>query len=91
MRNKRAVIGLTLIITLLCLYYLSFSLVTNRIQEEATAYSRDSLGNVDFDRKQGYLDSIWNEPVYNFLGIEYTFKEIKNTELSFVVLAFSIL
>ncbi len=82
MRNKGAVIALTLIITLLCLYYLSFSLVTNRIQAEATAYSRDSIGNVDFGLKQGYLDSIWNEPVYNFLGIEYTFKEIKNTELS---------
>lgn len=82
MRNKGGVIALTIIITLLCLYYLSFSLVTNRIQEDATAYSRDSIGNVDFNRKQSYLDSIWNQPVYNFLGIEYTFKEIKNTELS---------
>ncbi|MCK5076383.1 MAG: protein translocase subunit SecD, partial [Calditrichia bacterium] len=28
--------------------------------------------------KQSFLDSVWNEPVYNLLGIEYSYKDIKN-------------
>jgi len=82
MRNKGAVIIITAIVTLLCLYYLSFSLVTRNIQKQATEYAKDSLGNIDFGKRQAYLDSIWKEPVYNLAGIKYTFKEIKETELS---------
>lgn len=81
MRNKSVVVFLTVIITALCLYYLSFTLVSNKIEGEATAFATDQLGNVDFDRKQAYLDSIYREPVYNFLGAKFTYKEIKETEL----------
>jgi SecD/SecF fusion protein len=81
MRNKGVVVFLTLIITALCLYYLSFTLVSNRIEGQATAFATDEVGNVDFDRKQAYLDSIYREPVYNFLGAKFTYKEIKETEL----------
>jgi SecD/SecF fusion protein len=82
MRNKGAVIALTVIITLLCIYYLSFTLVTNGIQKEATAHATDSQGNISFTKKQDYLDSIWKKPVYNFFGVDYTYQEIKETELA---------
>ncbi|WP_291785401.1 protein translocase subunit SecDF [Cecembia sp.] len=81
MRNKGVVVFLTVIITALCLYYLSFTLVSNKVEGQATAFATDHLGNVDFDRKQAYLDSIYREPVYNFLGAKFTYKEIKETEL----------
>ncbi len=81
MRNKGVVVFLTVIITALCLYYLSFTFVSNNINQRAVEYATDEVGNVDFAKKQAYLDSIYREPVYNFLGAKFTYKEIKETEL----------
>lgn len=81
MNNKGVIVFLTVIITGLCLYYLSFTLVSNSVQDKATEYATDAEGNIDFDKRQTYLDSIWREPVYNFLGIPFTYQEVKNTEL----------
>lgn len=82
MRNKGAVVILTIIVTALCLYYLSFTFVSRKIQKEAVAQATDASGVVDLTKKQTYLDSIWNEPAYSLFGIDYTFKEIKDTELN---------
>ncbi|PRY89967.1 protein translocase subunit SecDF [Mongoliibacter ruber] len=81
MRNKGVVVFLTVIITALCLYYLSFTFVSNNFNQKAVDYATDEVGNVDFAKKQAYLDSIYREPVYNFLGAKFTYKEIKETEL----------
>ena len=82
MKNKGFVVLLTIVISLLCIYYLSFTFVAQSIQKEATAATTSSDGSIDFAEKQRYLDSIWNEPVYNLLGMEYTFQDIKETELN---------
>jgi SecD/SecF fusion protein len=82
MKNKGFVVILTIIISLLCVYYLSFTFVAQSIQKDATAANTDANGNIDFAEKQRYLDSVWNEPVYNLLGIEYTYQQIKETELN---------
>ncbi len=82
MKNKGFIVTLTVIITALCVYYLSFTFVSRGIQQDATEFATDADGNLDFYKKQAYLDSVWNEPVYNLLGIEYTYKEVKDTELS---------
>ena len=81
MKNQGIVVFLTIIVTLLCLYYLSFTFVSNSVQSDAIAYASDENGNVSFSKKQSFLDSVWNEPVYNLLGIEYSYKDIKETEL----------
>lgn len=81
MQNKGAIVFLTVIITALCLYYLSFTLISNGIQNKATAYATDASGNIDFAKKRAYLDSVWRLPVYNFLGASYTYQEVKETEL----------
>ena len=81
MQNKGAIVFLTVIITALCLYYLSFTFISNGVQEKATAYATDASGNMDFAKKRAYLDSVWRQPVYNFLGASYTYQEIKETEL----------
>ncbi|MDH5397185.1 MAG: hypothetical protein OEX02_03515, partial [Cyclobacteriaceae bacterium] len=64
MKNKGAVIALTIVITVLCVYYLSFTFVSRGIQKEATAFATDQSGVFDSFKKQQYLDSIWNETVY---------------------------
>ena len=82
MQNKTGVIVLTVIISLLCIYYLSFTFVSNKVQKKAEAHATNADGTIDFAKKQSYLDSIWKEPVYNLLGIKYTFEEVKETELN---------
>lgn len=82
MRNKGVVIVLTILITLLCLYYLSFTWVSRNIQKDAIAQATDKAGNLDLTKKQNYLDSLWNKTVYNLFGAEYTYKEIKESELN---------
>jgi SecD/SecF fusion protein len=83
MRNKGFVVSLAIIITLLCLYYLSFTFVSRQVQQDATEYATDQKsGSINLAKKQMYLDSLWNQPVYNLFGAEYTYKEVKENELS---------
>ena len=81
MKNQGFIVFLTIIVTLLCVYYLSFTFISNSVQKDAIVYASDESGNIDFAKKQSFLDSVWNEPVYNLLGIEYSYKDIKETEL----------
>ena len=82
MKNKGFIIFLTILISLLCIYYLSFTFVSQNIQQQATEATLGEDGLPDVVEKQRYLDSIWNEPVYDLIGMDYTFKEIKETELN---------
>ena len=82
MRNKGVVVVLTVIVTLLCLYYLSFTFVSTKVVREAEEYATDKNGSLSLAKKQVYLDSLWNQPVYNLFGAEYTYKEVKENELS---------
>jgi SecD/SecF fusion protein len=82
MQNRSGIILLTVIISLLCIYYLSFTLVSNNVQENATEFAMTKEGTVDFTKKQDYLDSVWRQPVYNLFGAEFTYQEVKETELN---------
>jgi len=83
MRNKGLIIALTVIVSLLSFYYISFTYVAQGIQDEAVAQSKDSTGVVNTGKKQAYLDSLYDKPVYNFLGmVPYTYKEVKDMELA---------
>lgn len=82
MQNKGLVIFLTVVITALCLYYLSFTVKSMRIQQDAVAYATDKDGVVNLSKKQSFIDSVWNVPVLNLLGAEYTYKEVKDNELA---------
>ncbi len=81
MKNKGLIYFLTIIISFLSIYYLQFTFVSQRIQGEATENSRDDSGNINFQKKQKYLDSIWNKPVYK-LFTDFTYKEVKESELN---------
>jgi len=73
---------LTIVITALCLYYLSFTFVSRKIQQDAIVQATDKDGSINLEKKQKYLDSLWNKPVYNIFGAEYSYKEVKDNELS---------
>ncbi|WP_242923364.1 protein translocase subunit SecDF [Pontibacter liquoris] len=77
MRNKSIIIVLTVIVSALCLYYLSFSFVARSVQNKAEAYATNAQGIVDMSKKQAYLDSVWKEPVF----LNYTYQEVKENEL----------
>lgn len=81
MQNKGFVVTLTVVIMALCLFYLSFTYVSRTVQQDAVTYATDASGIVSLSKKQSYIDSVWNKPVYNFLGTEYTYKEVKDNEL----------
>jgi len=82
MKNRGFIVFMTVIVTLLCIYYLSFTFVSNGIKDDATAYATDQDGNVDYSQRQNYLDSVYNVPVYNLLGVEFTYKEVQDMELN---------
>lgn len=82
MQNKGLVVFLSVVVTIWCFYMFSFTVVSYRVQANAVKTATDQDGNIDLLKKQKYLDSVWTAPVYNFLGIEYTYKEVKDYELS---------
>lgn len=81
MKNKEIVTLLTIIISLLCIYYLSFTFIVQRVNDKAIEVA--TVDNItDYKKKQAYLDSVWNQPIYNLFGSEFTYKEVKETELN---------
>lgn len=82
MKNKNTIVFLTIVITALCLYYLSITFFSRGIQADAIEYAQDESGIVNQPKKQAYLDSIWTEPVLNLMGAEFTYKDIKDIELN---------
>jgi SecD/SecF fusion protein len=83
MRNKGFVAFLTIIVTLWVFYILSFSFASRSVQKNAVKYATDANGVVNISKKQAYLDSVWNKPVYNLLGLkQFTYKEVKDHEIS---------
>ncbi|MBO4805314.1 MAG: protein translocase subunit SecDF [Paludibacteraceae bacterium] len=73
MQNKGIVKLFSVLLTLVCLFYLSFSIVTSRITKEA-----ETLYANDYDKQSSYLDSLAGEKVW--LG--YTLKECREQELN---------
>lgn len=82
MQNKGFVIVLTVVLTALCLFYLSFTFVSQSVREDASKYATGPDGIIDLDKQQAYIDSIWSKPVYNFFGSEFTYSEVKDKELN---------
>jgi len=82
MQNKGAIRFIAIALILVCIYQLSFTLVTRRVEKKAREYAM--VGNeIDRAKETHYMDSISSEPVYNFLYIrKYTYKECKEREIN---------
>ena len=81
MKNKGLIIFLAALVTFFCVYFLSFTYKARAIEQEAEEFAMVD-GSVDFAKKQNYMDSLWEKPVFNFIGFEYTLKEVKENELN---------
>ncbi len=78
MQIKGAIRLLAITLALICLYQLSFTFYTSKIEKKATEYSAG-----DPKKETFFLDSISSETVYNFLGIKkFTFREVKEREIN---------
>ncbi len=77
MRNKTGIIALTLAISALCLYFLSFTFVKNSIDKDAVAAATKN-GKYSSLLKQRYVDSLWQKEVY--LG--NTYKEVTEKSIA---------
>lgn len=72
MQNKGFIKVFAIILTLICLFYLSFTVVGRQYNKKADAYAKG-----DLELKNQYLDSLSTEKVY--LG--YTLKQIREKEI----------
>lgn len=94
MRNRGAIILLSVLLALISLYYLSFTFVVNKVEGDAEEYAQAYVDNgnysnlTDADRnvlidkqKKAYLDSVDNQVVYRLLK-KYTYKDCKERELN---------
>ena len=81
MRNKRLVSVISFFSIAICSFYLFFTYISRKIEFKAEQNSIDKDGNIDFSKKQVYLESIWKKEAYKFLGSKYTYEEIKEREL----------
>jgi len=80
MRNKGLIIGLTIIVSALCIYFLTFTFISRRVQNDAVVYATKN-GKVDQQQRQHYLDSVWRAPVTSLLGVDYTYRDVRSSEL----------
>ena len=73
MRSKGAIKFFAVALVIVCLYQLSFTVVTSVVEGNAPT---------DPEQKEAYLDSMAQEPVYNLLVKEYTYNECKAREIN---------
>lgn len=76
MRYKGLIITLTIIVSVLCAYFLFFTYVSRGVQDKAVAYATRN-GKLDETKRQHYLDSVWRAPVFG----NYTYRDVKQSEL----------
>ncbi len=78
MQNKGAVKLLAVLLTLVCIYQLSFTCKTKIIENSAKKFSKGDLA-----KEAHYLDSISTKEVYNLAGLRnFTYKECKEREIN---------
>lgn len=78
MQLKGAIRLVAILLTLICIYYLSFTVVSTSVKKDAKEYAQG-----DLNMEQAYLDSMASEEVYNFIGLrKYTFREVQEREVN---------
>ncbi len=76
MRNKGIIIALTVVVSVLCAYFLFFTYVSRQVQDKAVAYATKN-GKLNETQRQHYLDSVWRAPVFG----PYTYRDVRQNEL----------
>lgn len=77
MQNKGAITFFAILLSLVCLFELSFTWIVSRVEADAREYAAgDPL------KERAYLDSIAGETVYDIVIQQYTYQECKDRELN---------
>ena len=77
MKSKGAVKLFAIALTIVCIFQLSFTWVTNKVENEAKEFA-----NGDPIKEREYLDSIARLPVYNLGVAQFTYLQCKERELN---------
>lgn len=77
MQSKGLIKFLVVVVSIACLYSLSFTFVTRKVERDAAEYAKG-----DMAKEQAYLDSIAGEEVYNLGVAKFTYREAKAHELA---------
>lgn len=75
MQNKGLFLTLITAVSLACLYALSFTFFTKKVERNAQSYAAG-----DFEKERNYLDSMSSKEVYPLFG--YTYQECKEREIN---------
>ena len=77
MQGKGLIQFFTILLTLACLYSISFTFVTRKVERQAVEYA-----NGDPIKEKAYLDSVADQTVYNLGFIDFTYLEAKEREIA---------
>ncbi len=77
MQNKGAIRVFAIALAIVCVYQLSFTFVTRKVERDAREYAQG-----DTTKEESYIDSIGSEVVYNILVRKYTYRECKEREIN---------
>ncbi|WP_353127562.1 protein translocase subunit SecDF [Parapedobacter pyrenivorans] len=77
MQGKGLIKFLVVVVAIACLYSLSFTFVTRKVERDAVAYAKG-----DMTKEKAYLDSMAGEVVYNLGIAQYTYREAKGNEIA---------
>ncbi|HLW42794.1 MAG TPA: protein translocase subunit SecDF [Flavobacterium sp.] len=75
MKNRGLIKFFAILFAIVCVYQLSFTFVTNKVKNDALAFSGG-----DREKELAYFDSIKNVEVYPVFG--YTFEEVEQRQIS---------
>jgi len=77
MQSKGLIKFLVVVVSIACLYSLSFTFVTRKVERDAAEYAKG-----DMVKEKAYLDSMASEEVYNLGLAKFTYREAKAHELA---------
>lgn len=77
MQSKGVIRFFTIALAIVCVYQLSFSLITRSVESDAEAFA-----NGNPSKYKSYIDSMSNVGVFNILVKDYTYQECKEREVN---------
>ena len=86
MQNKGLIRLFAIILSVVCLYQLSFTWFAKNVEKDAVIYAETKADASDTEAlgvmEKEYLDSIGNTPVVNLGFTEFTYNEVKEKEIN---------
>ena len=82
MQNKGVIKLLAALLAVACVYQLSFSFATRRVEKKAAEYAATYPVELQDKMEQQYLDSVKNLPVYSLGIVDYTYKDCQEKEIN---------